>query len=163
MNKEELIDFCENYRSWLYIILVILGIVLIYINWLVFVAIFGGLSVMYGLNHHLDNDHPLRDMIMVGALLAWAFVCWQSFDWIVKYESRKAQTFCGKIVDYETQSYPRQRSVYIYFLENQQGKTKSFAGHDYLGDKNSRICVQYIPHEKSVFFADDYVLGKTKD
>ncbi|SSY71192.1 hypothetical protein [Alysiella crassa] len=163
MNREELMDFFEKHRSVLYAILIALGMVLIYMNWLVFVGIFGGLGMMYALHRHLDDDHPLRDAIMVGALLAWAFLCWKGFDWIVKYESRKAKTFCGKIVDDERQSYPRQRPHYIYLLKNQQGQSKSFAGHDYWGDKNSHVCLKYIPHEKSVFFAEDYVLEKTKD
>lgn len=67
------------------------------------------------------------------------------------------------MVDYERQSYPRQRPHYIYFLENQQSQTKSFAGHDYLGEKNNQVCLKYIPHEKSMFFSEDYVLEKTKD
>lgn len=163
MNREELIDFYEKHRSVLYAILIALGIVLIYMNWLVFVAIFGGLGVMYALHRHLDDAHPLRDVILVGALLAWAFLCWQGFDWIVKYESRKAKTFCGKIVDYESQSYPRQRPHYVYVLANPEGKQTSFSSYDYLGDKNSEVCLKYIPHEKSVFFAEDYVLEKTKD
>ncbi|MCG7657839.1 hypothetical protein [Wielerella bovis] len=161
--REQWLDFYARNRNWLWMAAAALSLFVLWHNWLAWAAMAGGALLVYGVDKAMDDAHPLRDAMMVGALLSWAFLCWQGFDWIVKYESRKAKTFCGKIVDYESQSYPRQLTHYIYFLENQQGQTKSFSGYDYLGDKNSEVCLKYIPHEKSVFFSEDYVLGKTKD
>lgn len=156
--RESLLDFYQAHRLICQITVMLLVILLFYIKFVEVLPIVGGLVILWLIDKYVDNDHPLRDMLMVATLSTWVLICWQGFDFIIQYESRQAEIFCGKILDSETQTAARQRPVYYYILENQQGHHKTFSANDYFGDKGREVCVTYIPATKSVFFSHDYVL-----
>ena len=155
---ESFIEFYETHRKKLQVIVIVLAIFLFYFDFLFGFAIVGGISVVWLVSQFVDEDNPLRNVLLVSIFGVWVLCCWQGFSVILKYESRKAETFCGKIVDSETRTAARQRSVYFYLIENQNSNRKTFTGYDYFGDKGGEICVEYVPAAKSVFFNRDYVL-----
>ncbi|XXQ68824.1 hypothetical protein ACKLNO_02905 [Neisseriaceae bacterium B1] len=153
---ENLYEIYQQHRYKFAIALAILMCVLFYQQWLVLVAIFGGVAVVGLLLHNMDDSHPMRDICAVDILLGWALLCWQTYDFILKRESQKAQTVCGKwLHSSEARPVSRGRSYYETTLALDNGTTKTFTYSRTMGKTNQTVCVRHIPDDASLFFADE--------